>query len=184
MKLLENRKNTLYTTFVDIGFVEHFTKINNDILKKSFLKDYKNKKDNLAAINDLEVNRIIDISWVIEYIRDYHKASGKKQFERNRTLSPSKIFLNVEEQNEMSVLRNHFDYNNSIQSPKMTVLYFVTGGGELYIKHKNLNREEDWSFIDIKEKMYVVFNSELNYLRTPNPNKEPRITITWPCLYL
>jgi hypothetical protein len=130
------------------------------------------------------VTRTKDIVWVLDYIRDYHQGQNKKPQNRNKTLAATGIFLNVENKNEASPMRHHFDFQNPTKSPKMTVMYFASGGGELFLKHKTLESEETWSSIFIDEKMYVVFNAEIPYLRTPNPNKEPRVTLTWPCLYL
>ena len=132
----------------------------------------------------MQLTRQKDIIWIIDYIRDYHKTSNKKQFTRNKTLAACNIFLNVEYKNETAPLRHHFNYQEPNKSPKMTVMYFVSGGGELYIKHKTLDEKETWSNIEIKEKMYVVFNADIPYLRTPNPNKEPSIILTWPCYFL
>jgi len=184
MILYENTETILHKTIFQTGFVEHYTKIDNQKIKKSLLKDAKDKKDNLAVFNDLQLTRQKDIIWILDYIRDYHQTGGKNQYNRNKTLAAKNIFLNVEYEKESSPLRHHFNYQDIEKSPKMTVMYFVTGGGELYINHKTLDVKEEWSYIPIKEKMYVVFNAEIPYLRSPNPNKEPRITLTWPCLYL
>ena len=184
MFLLTNTENILHKTFLQTGYVEHFTLINNEKVKQSLLEDSKKQKDPSVVFNDMLITRSKDIVWILDYIRDYHQGHNKKTENRNKTLAASSIFLNVENKDEASPIRHHFNYQDPTKSPKMTVMYFASGGGELCLKHKTLDEEETWSNIFIDEKMYVVFNSEIPYLRTPNPNKEPRITITWPCLYL
>tara|TARA_E500000318_G_scaffold4074_2_gene4365 strand:- start:7779 stop:8333 length:555 start_codon:yes stop_codon:yes gene_type:complete len=184
MELFSNTENLLYKTIFDTGFVCHYTSIDNEKIKKTLLNDSKNKKDYSTVFNDMQLTRQKDIIWILDYIRDYHKTSNKTEKTKNKTLAACNIFLNVEHKNEMSPLRHHFNYQDPTKSPKMTVMYFVSGGGELYVKHKTLDQEETWSSIKIEEKMYVVFNAEIPYLRTPNPLEEPRITLTWPCLYL
>ena len=184
MLLNTNTETILHKTIFDTGYVEHFTLIDNDKVKQSLLEDSVKQKDSNIVFNDMLITRSKDIIWILDYIRDYHKGQGKKPEERRRTLAADSIFLNVEHKNESSPMRHHFNYDDPIKSPKMTVMYFVSGGGELCLKHKTLESQETWSSISIDEKMYVVFNAEIPYLRTPNPNKEPRITLTWPCLYL
>jgi hypothetical protein len=81
-------------------------------------------------------------------------------------------------------MRHTFDYEDVKNTPHMTVMYFVTGGGQLVLKHPSLEKEEEFSELDIKDNMFVVFNSKIHYLRTPNPNDEPRVSMTWACEYL
>lgn len=177
-----NTQFNLYEYIFHCGSINfNISHINPKVIKEIILDDYKHAGLELAAYKDFKPTHIKHIGWVFDYIKDHHKNNKGKI---NKWLGPKMFFANVENKGESYPLRHTFDYEDVKNTPHMTVMYFVTGGGQLILKHPSFEKEEEFSELDIKDNMFVVFNSKIHYLRTPNPNDEPRISMTWACEYL
>jgi len=181
MNKLDKAQHTLYEYFIHADSIKNInSKINNNILKEILLDDNLNTEWTNEVYKDIKPTHNKNIGWIYEYIRDHHKCNKGKI---NKTLLPMIFYGNVEKQFESYPLKHSFNYEDVKNSPRMTVIYFISGGGQLVIKHPTFEKAEEFSFFDIKDNDFYVFNSELYYMRTPNPNKEPRISLTWICDY-
>ena len=181
MNTLSKQQHSLYELLVHAGKLKfNNSRINNNVLKENLLDDDKNANWTNEIYKDLKVTHSKHIAWVYEYIRDHHKINNGIV---NKTILPNYFFGNVEKQNDSYPLRHNFNHEDVKNSPRMTAMYFISGGGQLAIKHPTFEKAEEFSIFNIEENDFYVFNSELFYFRSPNPNKEPRLSITWVCDY-
>lgn len=173
-------KKVLVEKSITWGQLSENSLVDNDVLKKLALEDcnkfvphFKNRH------NDINNTYHKYYTWILEYIRDHYI---KHSFQ-NLTLECLNSFINREKKFESTFKRNHinpYDLNNS---PEMTVLYFIQGGGgELTLEWDNGRYKDCFNKFAVKDKQFFIFNSDFDYYLTKNTEKDDRVYITYNCL--
>lgn len=165
-------KKVLSETVFYYGELPHISHVSNEEIKNFILKEFsKIKSINEDRYKDIKLPAHKHISWIIDYVRDIVKT--KFGF----TLIPINIISQVHEIKETTIKRNHVNPYDIHNSPDFTLIYCVDFNEEdqLVIEFEDHRNKENYWTIPIKNKDFVMWNSDLNYYISPNKKEKFRI---------
>lgn len=158
------KRKILEELFILKGSIEESSLIDNKVLENNILTDYTKLTINPIKpnkYNDLQLTYNKNQTWVIENIIERIQHDYPSVY----ALETINIFANLEGYLESSYKRNH---DNS----DFTAIYLVKGFGELIFEWDSNTRGKKDYIVNLKEKEYLFFNSNLNYYFTKNPNRD------------
>jgi len=172
-------KKVLFESSIYIDEISKISQIDNHQIKNhillNLLKDHSTNR-----YNDIQLTQHHQhITWVYEYIKDHFTLH-----EKNKTLALNEVIIQIHQQGQTGVKRNHINKYDIFNSPNFTFLYPLCDNGELIIEWENYKNKNQFVAIPLKEKKLIGWNSNLDYYLSPNENEEFRIVLLFNCKFI
>ena len=120
--------------------------------------------------SDIPLESEQNIKWVQEYILDkLHQAEVGKY--RLAVPSPLNQLAQVNAFLESSYKRNHIDHKDFENSPGLTSLCVIKGGGKIIFDASEYLRPNDHRGFELKPGRIFIFNSDIDYFTTKHTDK-------------
>jgi hypothetical protein len=173
-------KKVLSESSIYIDEISEISQIDNHQIKNhillNLLKDHSTNR-----YNDIQLTQHHQhITWVYEYLKDHFTLH-----EKYKTLALNEVIIQIHQQGQTGVKRNHINKYDIFNSPDFTFLYFLdTNSSELTIEWENYKHKNKFITIPLKEKKLIGWNSDLDYYLSPNENEEFRIVLLFNCKFI
>ena len=172
--------NSTYITMYTHGFIYgRLDNIDNSYLKKTAIKNYKNrmnKNKNTTRSEDIMIPLSKEVKNIATKMsKVYHKHFNKKLKIANSG-KDNDYWAQVHLERESTQYHNHYDVNVDVVG-----VYYVSipkNSGDLILKYKKHELDISKWYFPPETNKFIIFDSGLDHAVAPNTSKQPRVCIS------
>jgi len=172
--------NSSYITMYTHGFIYgRLDNIDNSYLKKTAIKNYKNrmnKNKNTTRSEDIMIPLSKEVKNIATKMsKVYHKHFNKKLKIANSG-KDNDYWAQVHLERESTQYHNHYDVNVDVVG-----VYYVSipkNSGDLILKYKKHELDISKWYFPPETNKFIIFDSGLDHAVAPNTSKQPRVCIS------
>lgn len=172
--------NSSYITMYTHGFIYgRLDNIDNSYLKKTAIKNYKNrmnKNKNTTRSEDIMIPLSKEVKNIATKMSKVYYKHFNKKLKIANSGKDNDYWAQVHLERESTQYHNHYDVNVDVVG-----VYYVSipkNSGDLILKYKKHELDISKWYFPPETNKFIIFDSGLDHAVAPNTSKQPRVCIS------